>query len=432
MAAGTDQPSTATSAFARERHVAYFVKALRGLPAPYAPQEVNRLTLVYFAVMALDLLGALDQVDKEAIVEWVYSLQVLSGPEGEGDAGGGAGYGFRGSPSVGIHYQPGGSQANPVAFDGGHLAATYSALAVLLALGDDLARVARAPLLASLPRLQLPDGSFMPVHYGAEADMRFVFCAAAISAILGDWRGLDRGRALDFVRRSQAYDGGFGLSPGLEAHGGAMYCAVAALKLMGGWDGPEWALPHNGPPDGRLPGTAGPSEPRVPTNWGRREEPASARADPPQRTDAREEPERGGGAARWHAAESRPLPREQFDLEAAVGWCVRRQSSEDGGLQGRCNKDSDACYGFWVGGSLQVLGAEDLLNKSALTGFLLTCQHKERGGFSKWPNGGPDLLHSLYAICSLSLLGQFDLKPICCHLGISADAASRLRHLQGL
>ncbi|MCL7025863.1 hypothetical protein MKW94_004807 [Papaver nudicaule] len=30
----------------------------------------------------------------------------------------------------------------------------------------------------------------------------------------------------------QSYDGGFGLVPGLESHGGATYCAVAALRLM--------------------------------------------------------------------------------------------------------------------------------------------------------------------------------------------------------
>jgi hypothetical protein len=37
--------------------------------------------------------------------------------------------------------------------------------------------------------------------------------------------------------RAQSYEGGFGLSPGLEAHGGSTYCGVAALALMGALPG---------------------------------------------------------------------------------------------------------------------------------------------------------------------------------------------------
>lgn len=49
--------------FAHETHVLYFRDALLDqLPSPYESNDVNRVTLAYFALSALDLLNALDQV----------------------------------------------------------------------------------------------------------------------------------------------------------------------------------------------------------------------------------------------------------------------------------------------------------------------------------------------------------------------------------
>lgn len=36
-----------------------------------------RLTIAFFALSGLDVLDALDVVDKSALIEWIYSLQVL-------------------------------------------------------------------------------------------------------------------------------------------------------------------------------------------------------------------------------------------------------------------------------------------------------------------------------------------------------------------
>lgn len=36
-----------------------------------------RLTIVFFALSGLDVLDALDVVDKNVMIEWIYSLQVL-------------------------------------------------------------------------------------------------------------------------------------------------------------------------------------------------------------------------------------------------------------------------------------------------------------------------------------------------------------------
>merc|ERR1719150_1253109 len=72
---------------------------------------------------------------------------------------------------------------------------TYTALASLVILGDDLGRVDRKAVLAGVKALQLPDGSFKAALEGGENDMRFLYCAACICTILDDWSGMDTERA---------------------------------------------------------------------------------------------------------------------------------------------------------------------------------------------------------------------------------------------
>eukprot|EP01042_Synura_sphagnicola_P001706 gene1706-2000_t len=63
--------------------------------------------------------------------------------------------------------------------------------------------------------------------------MRFLFCASAISSLLNDWSGVDVDRSVSYIQSCRTYEGGFGLTPGAEAHGGSTYCALASLSLMG-------------------------------------------------------------------------------------------------------------------------------------------------------------------------------------------------------
>ena len=59
-------------------------------------------------------------------------------------------------------------------------------------------------------------------------------------------------------------------------------------------------------------------------------------------------------------------------------------SAQVSGFQGRIEKDPDSCYSFWVGGSLQLLGASDILERQSCARFLLSCESK-MGGFQKSP-----------------------------------------------
>ena len=102
---------------------------------------------------------------------------------------------------------------------------SYSALASLIVLGDDLSRVDRVQLLKGLRELQLPTGRYLShlpqwhaivrdcsshiyfssfaAAYGSESDMRFVYCAVVICHLLDDWSAIDVDKSVEFIRESR-------------------------------------------------------------------------------------------------------------------------------------------------------------------------------------------------------------------------------------
>ncbi|KAI9083382.1 hypothetical protein K1719_034596 [Acacia pycnantha] len=301
--------SPASAIFDRDRHITFLLMMYQLLPSPYQLQEINRLTLAYFVISGLDILGAVDQVDKDAVANWVLSFQVR--PRNQADRNSREFFGFLGSRSSQFHPVDNGALLR----NNSHLASTYCALAILKIVGYKLSNNDFEPLLTSMRNLQQPDGSFMPIHTGAERDLRFVYCAAAISFMLNDWSGMDKEKAKDYILHCQSYDGGFGLVPCAESHGGATYCAIASLRLMGFLE------------DDLLKSSATSSV---------------------------------------------------IDVPLLLDWLVQRLGT-DGGFQGRPNKVSDTCYAFWIGAALRIFGGQDFIDKGALRGFLLTCQSEYGG-----------------------------------------------------
>jgi geranylgeranyl transferase type-1 subunit beta len=106
-------------------------------------------------------------------------------------------------------------------------------------------------------------------------------------------------------------------------------------------------------------------------------------------------------------------------------------SNQGDGYRGRPNKECDSCYSFWLGSTLSLLGRELRLdardgdirewrNATANREFNLTCQQR-CGGFSKQCGKGyPDLLHSYFGVCGLSIIGRDpELLPIDCARGLT-------------
>lgn len=290
--------------------------------------------------------------------------------------------GFRGSPFFGMPFDSKHQQEScSHEHDQAHIAMTYTALCILLMLEDDLRRVNVDAIVGALRHIQREDGSFSSTAGRTENDMRFLYCACTISTILNDWRGVDREKALAYVAASRSYDFVFGQAPGQEGHGGSTYCAVAACALMGRLDALGFAA------------------------W-------------PQTLDA-------ARLAMGHHATAPSLDNKALGL---IDFLVRRQTT---GFQGRIGKDPDACYSWWIGSALHILGHFDQVEHTQLRHFLLACQ-APIGGFGKYPETHPDVLHTYFSLCGLSFLHEPGLQPLHCALGLTMRAARRIEQLKDL
>ncbi|KAG7300193.1 hypothetical protein JYU34_015743 [Plutella xylostella] len=208
---------------AHRQHVKYFMRFLNILPSSLSTHDTTRVTIAYFSISGLDVLGATSNLSldlRSRIIEWIYRLQVQPKDEDMSMCG------FLGSSSINIEMDPANSH-----YRCGHLAMTYTGLCILLVLGDDFSRVNRKAIIEGIRALQTPDGNFAATLSGCEADMRFVYCAACVSYMLQDWTGFDVERATDYIVNSIGYDYGIAQCPELESHGGTTFCALATLSL---------------------------------------------------------------------------------------------------------------------------------------------------------------------------------------------------------
>ena len=338
----------------------FFEFHLGRLPEPYTQLDSSRLTVIYFCVVGLDLLGELDSMDevgKRVIIDYIYAQQLNDTHTSHGHRGFLGTY--QGQPfgsclcnlmqcidiQDNCHSPTDQSQA-PRCILNGHLAMAYTALAVLKSLGDDCSRVDKSALIREMSSLQQSDGCFSASHDGSECDMRFLYCACAISYMIDDWSGVDKDRAVEYIKSCITYEGGIALVPNSEAHGGSCYCATASLVLM-------------------------------------------------DRLDSIGE-------------------KNQANL---IQYCLYRQGKE--GYEGRTSKVPDTCYSFWVGGSLDLLRCIDETDIESTKKFIIGDCHSEiNGGFSKHPDVPPDILHTFYSTCWLSLVGLEGVRKLDTKLGI--------------
>ena len=129
-----------------------------------------RLSISFFAISGLDVLGRLDLLDKfrSEYIDWIYNFQII--PMLNDDD-----YlercGFRGSLAATMALgsqlkdqqnstinQNGSASSHPL--DTSHITMTYAAINSLLILGDNLERVNKKAVLAGVKALQLENGRY--------------------------------------------------------------------------------------------------------------------------------------------------------------------------------------------------------------------------------------------------------------------------------
>ncbi|KYQ92194.1 hypothetical protein DLAC_07041 [Tieghemostelium lacteum] len=340
----------------KEKLIKFLQRSFNVLPRPYTNGLSTHSSLVYFIVSGLDLLGRLDLLDsqKEHIISWAYSLQILPSQNNQSDEVNIKNCGFRGAHYIGLPFldcrtiQSDQSLPPPLECDIPNLANTYCSLLILRILGDDFSGINKKAIIKSLKYHQRPDGSFSGSADNMENDMRYLFCACAISFMLNDWSGMDTDLAYQYIVSSQTYEYAFAQGPNQEAHGGYTYCALSALALM------------------------------------------NKLKDTPHQ-------------------------------DQLLYWLVNRQFT---GFNGRCNKDVDTCYSFWVGASLDILSKyHNVIDENLVKGFTIASQHESIGGIAKEPQQVPDLMHNYLSISGLSILGHPSVLPLNSVLGISQRAA---------
>jgi geranylgeranyl transferase type-1 subunit beta len=166
------------SIFNKERHIKYWLRCLKThLPTAYTSNDAQRMTLAFFILSALDVLGVLHTkttpAERKEYVEWILRCQHPSG-------------GFRGFTGTMVGED---AAVEDCAWDPANLAATYFACAALAVLGEGMERVRTRECLNWVRGLQRENGSFGEgIGKGGRVeggeDMRFCYCAAAVRWML--------------------------------------------------------------------------------------------------------------------------------------------------------------------------------------------------------------------------------------------------------
>lgn len=212
------------------RHAKNLLRFLNLLPARMASHDNTRSTIVFFAVSGLDVLNSLHLIQpylRQDLIDWIYGGLVVP-RDNEKRCGG-----FMGCRAMVPKTEDAALLECMRKYQWGHLAMTYTSIAVLVTLGDDLSGLDRKSIVDGVAAVQKKEGSFGACIDGSEDDMRFVYCAATICYMLDYWGDVDKEAMFQFIMRSLRYDYGFSQELEGEAHGGTTFCALAALQLSG-------------------------------------------------------------------------------------------------------------------------------------------------------------------------------------------------------
>ncbi|EFP87995.1 uncharacterized protein PGTG_13799 [Puccinia graminis f. sp. tritici CRL 75-36-700-3] len=420
----TDQPEPEQE-LAQPSHIRYALRHLRMLPPPYQSDDSNRITFGFFALSSLAILGGLDRLDLAERADYIHWIYRRWNPKLGG---------FGGAPNIDLR----GLGLDEEPSDQPHLTHTYTALLILalLTLPSDETPEPESPYgNLDLPKLlqfvrdcQRPNGSFGSFPDSHDEDVRFVYCAVAILAIVR----VDPSTVIDvdsterFLKSCRRYEGGYGQAPHFEAQGGTTYCALASFALLSRLESSQteeeadqtvrWLVDRQGEL-AQSPGIpAGDDEEKTSEEGSQPDAPDAGRSSPP-----------GLGSNK---------PGETVDRASLDGHpsFTRRTVA---GFQGRIGKPLDACYSFWCTAGLTIMSSryssprspnmstatrlpfldyldlllnpdlgsppEVLYDPHANIQFLLRCQSSQWGGIARSPGDHPDVYHTYLALASLSL-----------------------------
>jgi geranylgeranyl transferase type-1 subunit beta len=433
----SDGPINIIKPFATPKILRFLHYSLSQLPSAYTGLDTNRLTLLHFLLNSLDVMNDTRLYDplkgvevRGRIVTWILNCLVYEEHNGVKVAG------FVGGTFTGDIFNT--DDANAVETAGDkcdnkagaviHIAATYCALLCLVALDYDISLLPAVAILEGVSILQNSDasadgdyaGSFKSHNLGSESDMRFLYCAVCIDRTLHKVLHKELHKVqpyvgskyirpdliVQYVKKCRTYDGGVSLCPGLESHGGSYFTGLASVAMLGRM--------------GEVFEDC--EEIQKAIGWGVMRQCCVGDGVSDNGDD-------GGDGGDANGAKKSDDP----DANAA--------NAAPGGMQGRINKPPDTCYSFWVGGGLSILEKhlseigydqaqpiDTLLESTGVQEFILNCQHPVFGGFGKLVDAPPDVLHTFYSLCYLSMTKpKLGLCEIDVELGVSKRVGDKVR-----
>ncbi|CAG8558918.1 9604_t:CDS:10 [Ambispora leptoticha] len=192
----------------REKHIKFLERGLTRLSGGFVSLDASKPWIAYWILHSLDLLGT--PMTEDLIKRGISTLSKYQNSTG----------GFGG----------GSDQIS-------HVAVTYAAVNALAVLGTQEAYdiIDRENLYKWLLKLKQPDGSFV-MSEGGEVDVRGAYCALSVAVLTNILTPELTAGTAEWIKKCQNFDGGIGGVPGIEAHGGYAFCALAAMEIMGKTD----------------------------------------------------------------------------------------------------------------------------------------------------------------------------------------------------
>ena len=71
-------------------------------------------------------------------------------------------------------------------------------------------------------------------------------------------------------------------------------------------------------------------------------------------------------------------------------------------------QQADVCYSWWILSALSIIGRVGWIDTSRLGQFILNWQDDKDGGIADRPWDMPDVYHTFFGLCGLSLIGHME------------------------
>ncbi|KAL4468180.1 hypothetical protein ABPG72_017161 [Tetrahymena utriculariae] len=388
-----------------QAHIALQKMILLGDGVKLTSLDGQRIYVVYFILNSLDALNKIDEVltheQKQKIITWIYRQQIIKRTRQTNTLIGG----FRGSECFGYHTEYTNNTAEEkevneeeIYQDTQTIVFTQCALSCLKILGDNLHLVSRSHIIATLQRLQKQNGQMRSCEDSQESDLRYTYSSLVVSQLLKDFTWCNKHQMIQYILSCFNHEeGGFGLNPNMESHGGSTFCAIASLSILNEL--------HQIPNQTKLIHWLVSKQQLL------KESKASLEESQQIQIEIISEAEYNEQKKLQEQNQKKENDIQQDDLNEDEKGCKQtdqktQQILEIVGFQGRVCKFPDSCYTIWIGASLQILGYKQFIASQNILRFLKLCENG-KGGFKKSPLEVEFCpVHTHFSILGLSLLNK--------------------------